>query len=274
MLTTAGYAPATVRGPRLVEAALRRPMVADLIPSDNTDQTAIRFMEETTFTNAAAPVAEDAQKPESALAYTERTVPVQVIATVLPFSRQQMDDVNGFRSMVDNRLTLMLALAEEAQLLTGSGTPPALEGFLTKTGVQTQAKGADSVPAAILKGFTLVRWTGFAEPSAVVMHPNDWQDVRLLTTTDGIFLWGPPSEAGPERIWGKPVVVTSAMTENTALTGDFQLYSHISRKMGVTVEVTNSHGTDFDYNRYRVRIEERLSLEIYGPSRFAKITGI
>jgi uncharacterized linocin/CFP29 family protein len=274
MLTSNTFAPATVRGPRLVEYAMRRPVVSDLIPSDETDQTAIRYMEETTFTNAAAPVAEDGQKPESTLGLTERSVPVELIATVMGMSRQQIDDVNQFMAYVERRGRVMLELAEEVQLLTGNGTSPQLQGFLTKTGVQTQAKGADPTPDAIYKAFTLIRFTGFAEPSAVVFHPNDWQDIRLLRTAAGEYIWGNPAEEGPERIWGKPIIQTPAETEGTALTGDFPLYSHISRKMGVTVEVTNSHGTDFDYNRYRLRIEERLSLEIYRPAAFAKVTGI
>lgn len=274
MSTSAGFAPQSIRTGRVVEFATRRPVVADLIPQDPTDQAAVVYMEETTFTNAAAPVAEGAAKPEAALAFTQRSQTVEVIAVNIPITRQQMDDVPQVQATVDNRLLLMLQLAEENQILNGTGTAPALQGITTKTGIQTQAKGTDPTPDAIYRAFTKVRATAFAEPGAVVMHPNDWQDVRLLRTTDGLYIWGSPVEEGPERIWGKPVVVTTAATEGTAITGDFQLFSHISRRMGARVELSTEHSDFFAKNQVLVQAEERLSFEIYRAAAFCTITGL
>lgn len=272
--TGAGWAPESTRTGRLVEYAHRRPVIADLMPQTPTDQAAAVYMEETTFDNQSATRAEGGSAGESALAFTERSETVREIATFLPVTEIQLEDVPVARSVIDNRLLVMLDLTEEVQLLTGDGNAPNLTGFLVKSGVQSQAKGSDPTPDAIYKGMTKVRATGFAEPSAVVVHPNDWQDIRLLRTTDGIYIWGSPADAGPERIWGLPAVITTAETENTALLGDFQLYAEIFRRRGANIKVSDSHSDYFVKGKLAIRADKRLALAIYRAAAFCKVTGI
>lgn len=273
METGAGFAPQSIRTGRVVEYARRRPVVADLIPQTPTEQAAVVYMEETTFTNSAATRVEGGQAGEGALAYTERSKAIREVATFLPVTEIQLEDVPVTRSLIDNRLFTMLDLVEEDQLLTGDDNAPNLGGFLTIV-TQAQAKGADPTPDAIYKAMTKVRATGFAEPSAIVIHPNDWQDIRLLRTTEGIYIWGNPSEAGPERIWGLPAVITTAETENTALLGDYQLYSEIFRRRGTTIKVSDSHSDFFIKGKLAIRADKRLALAIYRATAFCKVTGI
>lgn len=272
--TGAGFAPQSVRTGRIVEYAHRRAVIADLIPQTPTDQAAVVYMEETTFTNAAATRSEGGSAGESALAYTERSDAVREIATWLPVTEIQIEDVPVVEGLINNRLLTMLDLTEEVQLLSGDGNAPNLTGFLVKSGVQSQAKGGDPTPDAIYKAMTLVRATGFAEPSAYVTHPNDWQDIRLLRTTDGLYIWGNPSEPGPERVWGLPTVITTAMTENTGFLGDFQLYAEIFRKRGANVKVSDSHSDYFIKGKLAIRADKRLALAIYRAAAFCKVTGI
>jgi len=270
----AGYTPPNYRTDLVVDYPNRRLVVADVIPSDPTTLQVVKWMENTTFTNAAASVSEGGAKPESALVWTERAATVEKIATFIPVTEEQVDDVPAMMGIINRDIVLMLGLEEEVLLLTGTGTSPQMLGFLSAPNIQIQAKGGDDRQDAIYKAFTLVRYTGFAEPSAVIMHPTDWQNIRLLRTTDGLYIFGTPQEAGSENLFGKSVVVTPAITQGTALTGDFTMYSHISRRMGIRIDVANQHSTYFTSNLLVVRGEMRESLEIKRQTAFCKVTGL
>ena len=272
--TSAGWSPETTRGPRVVLDAQRPVQVSDLPMRTTTTQSSVTYMEETTFTNAAAETAEAAAKPEATLEFTEQTSPVRKIAVWIPVTDETLADAPRVRDLINQRLTFMLQQRLDAQILTGNGTPPNLEGILNVTGIQTQAKGADPVPDAVYKAMTKVRHTAYAEPDAAVFHPNDWQDVRLLRTADGIYIWGNPAEAGPERIWGKQVVVTAAETENTAVVGDFGNYSELAVRSGIDVQISNSHSDYFVKNLQAIRAEMRVAFIVYRPAAFCTVTGI
>lgn len=272
--TSAGWAPEVTRTGKVVDYATRPIQVIDLIPQTVTGQAAVAYMEETTFTNNAAETAEGGTYGESALGLTEQTSTVRKIATFLPVTDETFEDEARAESYINNRLPFMLRQRLDGQILVGNGTAPNLRGVNNVVGIQTQPKGADPTPDAVYKGIVLVRTTGQAMPDAFVVNPLDWQDVRLLRTADGIYIWGNPSEAGPERIWGLQVAQAQAQTQNTGVVGDFGNFSELAVRRGVEVKVSDSHGTYFVEGKQAIRADMRAALIFYRPAAFCTITGI
>ncbi len=272
-LTSAGWAPESLRTGRLVLDAQREIEVTDALPLFPTIMAAIVYMEETTFTSAAAERAEAAAYAESALVLTEKSVTVRSVGTSLPVSDEQLADVVGVRAYLDSRLTFMVRQRLDSQILVGDGVAPNLTGTLNVSGINTQAKGADSVPDAIYKGIKAARVTGRAQPNVVIVHPNDWEGVRLLKTADGVYIWGSPSEAGPMRIWGLPVIETTAVTENTAIAGDYARHSGLHVRQGMEV-LTGFVNDDFLKGLVTIRAGLRSAVVHYRPAAFTQITGI
>lgn len=274
MQRSAGIPPESTRSGLFVDYATRPVQVTDLLPVIPTGQAAYKYMEEATFTNNAAERAEGGTYGEAALATTERSVTIETIGVWLPVTDEQLEDEAGAEAYINQRLPFMLSQRLDGQILTGDGSTPNILGINNKGSIQTQAKGSDSVPDAIYKAITKVRVTGRATPNAVVMHPNDWQAIRLLQTTDGIYIWGSPSEAGTARIWGLPVVESDAQTENTAVVGDFANFSLLVMRRGIVVEKTNAHDTYFINGKQAIRAGVRCATVWTRAAAFATVTGI
>jgi HK97 family phage major capsid protein len=277
MTTAAGFAPENFRSGRVVLSAQRPISILDMLPMIQVglDNNAYVYMAESTFTNNAAEIAENDSTgaPESALAYTETSESIRRVATFLPVTDEQLADVTGMQGLIDNRLSYMVRLKLESQVVAGNGSTPNINGFLNRV-TQSQAKSTDPVFDAIFKGMIKVMHTGYANPTAMVCHPNDWQDIRLTRTTDGIYIMGNPDQPGPERLFGLPVVVTTAETENTVLVGDFLGFSALVYKTGVEVETSNSHSDYFIKYLRAVRVSIRAALAVFRLTAFCKVTGM
>ena len=258
------------------------PRVADLIPSTVTASTTIRYIQETSFTNAAAFVAEGASKPEATFALAEVDATVKKIAVIARVTDEFFADFEATRAYINLRLAYMVAMKEDDALLNADGTANQIRGLLQTVGIQTQAKATDTAPDAIMKAITKIRTIGFFEADGVILNPIDLQNLRLLKDTAGQYFFNGPfggSYGTPElpltpMVWGLPVIWSTSIAQGTALVGAFQLGAHIFRRMGLTVESTNSDASDFQFNRIAIRAEERLTLAVYRPLAFCTVTGL
>lgn len=274
MTTSAGYAPQAIRLPGIVEAVTRPVQLLDILPMFPTTESAIIFMEETTRTHAAAETAEAGAYAESTFVFTERNSPVRKITDSLPVTDEQLADVAMMSGYVSSRLIFGVRQRLDRQALLGDGSAPNLRGLANVSGIQTQAKGADVAPDAFYKAMVKVRVTGRSMPTHHLIHPTDWQGIRLQRTADGIYIWGSPAETGPERLWGLPVVQVDAGNAGTGYTGSFDVSNvALFERKGVDVAVGYVND-DFGKGKRTVRADMRAALAWFRPAAFCQVTSL
>lgn len=272
--TGAGYAPEVLRQPGFVEAATRPIQLLDIIPMFPTGQAAIKYMEETTRTHAAAEASEGGDYAESTFAFTERSTPVEKITDSVPVTDEQLEDVAMMEGYINSRLMFGVRQRLDRQVIAGDGSAPNLKGLKNVSGIQTQAKGSDPVMDAFFKAMTKIMLTGRAMATHHVMHPTDWQNIRLTRTADGIYIFGSPTDAGPARLWGLPVVMQDAVSAGWGMTGSFDpSWISLFERRGVDVQI-GYVGTQFAQGKRTVRADMRAALAVFRPAAFCEVTDL
>jgi len=272
--TAAGFAPESTRSGLLVPGATRPVQVIDLIPSFPISQASFVYMEETTRTHSSAEKAEGVAYAESTFEWTQRSSPVQKITDSIPITDEQLEDEGQVQSLLEQRLSFGLRQRLDGQVLVGNGTPPNLRGMNNVVGIQTQAKGTDSEIVAFLRALTKIRFTGRANPTGAVFHPNDWLDIILTQDAEGRFLFGNPFQGpGPTSLFGIPSAQSDAQTENTGLVADFANFTRLDDRRGVMVQ-TGFVGSQFTEGKVTLRADLRAAFTVTRPAAVCQITGL
>ena len=272
--------------PGVVQIEQQRLYVRDLLSVGETSQNIVYFIKESSYTNAAAATAEEGEKPEATFATTTASAAVKKIAVVAKVTDEMWSDFPMLRDYVNTRLRFMVEQTEEDELLNGVGTGNHLTGILQTSGIQTIAVSGsvlDTIHKAITKIRTPAAGVGGYEPDGIVMHPTDYQIIRLAKDDNNQYFGGGPYAYGPygnggyqdmPGPWGLRTVVTTAITAGTALVGAYKLGAQIWQREGIRVDSTNTNEDDFNFNRISLRVEERLALTVYRPSAFCTVTSV
>ena len=287
------YPPKVVRSDLIYPTALRNPnTVIDLFSVLTTDQYQYKYLEETTFTNNAAEVAEAGAFGESALAFTERTEEIRKFGVSIPVTEELLADVSTVQGYLDSRLKTMLQLRLDDVLIGGSGVAPITRGILNKSGINTfnfsSYAGNLGRIGQLYQAITEIRKDAFMEPDAILLHPSDWNDVVTSVSSDfagtsgqgyteksPLFVGAGMFNNGPTpSIWGIPVVPTTAISAGTALVGVFGggLAAHVITRQGMEVAMSDSHSDFFTKDKVMMKASMRLGFAIYRPTAFCSIT--
>lgn len=270
-MTLTAWVPDVQYQPRVVDKIAAAVQVLDLFPTLPVVAPVQSYQEETTSVNVAVEIAENALFPEASIAMTARTATIKKIGAHLPLTDEVAADVPQLAQFLDTRMRYFVRKRLDLQLIRGGGTGVDILGLINTPSVLTQPKGGDDTMDAVYKAMNQIVVTGEAAPSAVLMHPNDFMDIRLAKTSLG-YIWGPPSVTGPTSMWGIPLVPTTACVEGTAIVGDFSM-STVYLRQDALVE-TGWINDDFKFGRRAVRASLRAVLVVFRPQAFALVTGI
>ena len=285
----------------MVASPMRTKRVRDLFPVRRTSAQVIEYFRQLGFTsisnanfpdgapgyssdNAAAAVPERASgafglKPQSSFEFIGEQAPVRTLAHWEAAHRNVLADEPQLRSIIDNELLYGLRLLEDNQILNGNGSGENLKGVLQTTGIQTYSWSAgatlpvaDTKADAIRRAATLA-FLAYYEPSGIVMHPNDWEDIELTKDTNGQYLVAVSVAMGGEpRVWRMPVVETPAIAEGTALVGAFGTGAQLYDREDASIRISEQHSDFFIRNAIVILAEQRLALAVKRPEAFVKVT--
>lgn len=262
---------------------------------------ALEYVELTSKTNAAAPVAEatsagglasaghpdaitDAAggvKPESALAMQTVVNLVETIAHWVPMTRRAAADAPQLRAIIDAFLVGGLNVVAEDQMMSGNGTSPNLRGLINTTApynlqsIDVSDNGGTRLDV-VAKAAALIMsaMEEVYEPTALLVHPLDWMtsDFALAKDSNGAYFGSGPfaSLDALRRVWGYQVVLTKAVPQGTQVLGDFG-QALIGDREQSAVYMTDSHSDFFIRNILAMLGETRLSFGVRVPQAFATI---
>jgi HK97 family phage major capsid protein len=262
----------------LLQAPLK---LRNLITVGATDSAQIEWLQQTAVASAAAEVAEatatsgtSGTKPESGMTFQLQNTPVQIIAHWIPTTRAALADMAQLRTIIDTQLVDGVARRLNTQILKGDGNAPNLKGILHQSGIQAQDDVVNGVTAArkierIMAAITKIR-LAFLEPTAVLLHPSDYQEIRLAKDAMGQYYFGPPSQAGEATIWGLPMIEDVTVDAGAPVVGDWAQATLYVRE-DVSITATDSHSDFFVRNMIAVLAEGRYALAVQRPDAFCTV---
>ena len=267
----------------IVKGKRQRPFLADWLGAGTlSGNTLVYFTEKATIEGSVGTVAEGAKKPQIHLPdYDPVTETLKKVAGYIKISDEMTEDAAFLVSEIEGRLLYQLQLAEEDQLLNGTGTGTNVRGLLQRSGLQTEtAAGAADVFDAIYRAMTKVETATDLVADGIAINPADYQALRLTKDNNGQYIAGGPFQGQYGNgdvmenppIWGKRTFVTPAIAQGTILVGAGKLGATVYRKGGLSLQATNTNEDDFVNNKITVLGEERIGLAVRRPSAFVKIT--
>ena len=241
----------------------RKVHMRSLLPIGSLSQGLFTFPYESGGEGAPATQTQGSAKAQVDFDITMKDAAAQYIAGYVRISRQMLDDIPAMTSFLQSRLLEKYLVAEDAQILSGDGTAPNLQGILP---VATAATGAATVDVEQLVQAIAQLETSNYSATGILVNPTDWAAIMNTKNTNSAYTL-PASTVvttdGSVSIAGIPLYKSTAIAVDKFVVGDWSMGAQIMQNQGISVQFSEFDGDNFTKNMITVRVEARIALPIY-----------
>lgn len=244
----------------------------------------IRYWQEAAQTDNAAPVAESAVIPESAITWEEILLPLRKIGDSMRVTREALEDVSFISAEIRNFSLKNVELQLDEQALLGDGTGQnfsgvdlvapnyAAGGFAGLFG--TAATIYDVISTGIVQIANAGQNSVFV-PNAIVMNPTDAELMRLSKDADNNYIMPTWLSTDGMSVKGVRIIESQLVPQNQAYIGDFT-FGTMWGAGTTTLDVATQHGTDWieDVQRLKVTVRKQLVIRTAHAGAFLHIPSI
>lgn len=246
----------------------RKVHMRSLLPIGTINQGLFTFPYESGGEGDPAAQVQGSSKAQVDFDITMKDAAAQYIAGYVRISRQMLDDIPAMTSFLQSRLLEKYLIAEDAQLLSGNGTAPNLQGI---TGVATAATGAATVDVEqLVQAIAQLESTNYSA-TGIMVNPLDWAAIMNTKNTNAAYSL-PASTVvttdGSVSIAGIPLYKSTAIAVDKFLVGDWSMGAQIMQNQGISVQFSEMDGDNFTKNLITVRVEARIAFPIYYAGAF------
>ena len=246
----------------------RKVHLRSLLPIGTINQGLFTFPYESGGEGDPAAQVQGSSKAQVDFDITMKDAAAQYIAGYVRISRQMLDDIPAMTSFLQSRLLEKYLIAEDAQLLSGNGTAPNLQGI---TGVATAATGAATVDVEqLVQAIAQLESTNYSA-TGIMVNPLDWAAIMNTKNTNAAYSL-PASTVvttdGSVSIAGIPLYKSTAIAVDKFLVGDWSMGAQIMQNQGISVQFSEMDGDNFTKNLITVRVEARIAFPIYYAGAF------
>ena len=268
-----------VTSQNVVDTAIRDLEVRNLFGAEKISGNSLKYFilgaREDNSAPAPGTVSENNAKPQFHIVESNATATLQKIAGWFYETDELLEDNAFLASALNARGLYELDARIEAYLLS---TTLGASGINT----DTYAYGSNIDADTVFRAMMTIKTQSGLNADAVVMHPTDYQAIRLAKDGASQYYGGgcfyaPYGNGNVDvqpGIWGLKTIITPNITQGTVLVGAFKQGASVITKSneGARIEVVTGDHDDAIYNRVTVVVEERLALAVRRPKAFVKIT--
>jgi HK97 family phage major capsid protein len=254
----------------IIDDPERQNHIRDAMNIEPVQGSHVDYVQQTGYTNNAAPTSENTAKPESEMSFTEESEKLQTIPHLARVSNRMLDDIPNFAEYASNELRDGLLNVEDSQILYGDGVEPNLNGIagagagtaFDNTDLSNAFPGNDASDTAtridVLRYAVLQARKAQFDVSAIWLNPVDAVSLNDEKDADGNYIDVPEL---PQ------IVQSTAVDVGDFFVGAFATSRVIAlgTRAGIQIGIYEQDRDNVSTNKTTIRAEERVQVVPYRP---------